>query len=274
MRNFMKKLSTAKYYADIFKQNEKNISRLYNLLADQKSKDTLSGIMKAYKVTLRAPGYYFTRIAEGDCSCYHFTTKEGYRVCGTSNPYFLNDIFTLNSEMVYLDGGAYIGDTIQLLIKILNKPCRYIYSFEPNEDNYRKMEATVKKYGSHIQCFNAGLGNHDGIVSFIRADAGSRISTEGTDKIHLIDTRRFLAELTENVPNFIKLDIEGKESEVVEAMSDFIKTNRPDLAISVYHRLEDLWEVPLLIHRIYPGYRIYLRHHSNYFTETVCYATQ
>lgn len=274
MRKLIRRLMTSQYYASIFKQNKEQISELRTLLADQKSKDTLDGILRAYRAVIRKPGYYFTRIADGTCGCYHFTAEDGYRVYGTANPYFLHDIFTLDRNMVYLDGGAYLGDTIQQLLKILHGPCKYIYSFEPNDENYRKMEASVKKYGPIVRCFNAGLDDHNGTAPFLKADASSRVSTLGTDNIHVIDIRSFLAELTENLPTFIKLDIEGKEQEVLNAMSDFIRSNHPDLAVSAYHSLYDLWEIPLQIHRINPDYRVYLRHQSNYFTETVCYAAQ
>ena len=274
MRKFIRKITTSRYYADKFKQNNKQISELYSLLADQKSKDTLSGIIKAYKTIFHTPWYYFTRIADGKCSCYHFTSKEGYKVYGTINPYFLEDIFNLNKDMIYLDGGAYIGDTIQLLNELLHGPCKYIYAFEPNDENFKTMKDSVKKYGEKVCCINSGLDDCDGIVSFLKADAGSRVSADGTEEIMVLDAGEFLSGLTENIPTFIKLDIEGKEPEVINAMDAFIKKNRPDLAVSVYHKLEDLWEIPLQIHRINPDYKIYLRHQSNYFTETVCYATQ
>ncbi len=273
MRRFIRKITTSHYYANIFKKNKVKISQLYSVLADEQSKLVLNGILSAYKVIFRKPAYYFTRIADEECSSYHFTAKDGYKVYGTVNPYFKSEIFSLDKGMVYLDGGAYIGDTIQLLVEILGGPCKYIYSFEPNDENYKKMTAAVEKYGSAVKCINAGLDNHDGTVSFLKADSGSRISDDGAGKIQVIDIRRFLSELTENLPTFIKLDIEGKERDVIEAMSDFIKERKPDLAISVYHSLEDLWEIPLQIHRISPDYKIYLRHQSNYFTETVCYAT-
>lgn len=274
MRKFIKKLTTKQYYTNIFRKNKSEIAQLYEILVDQKSKDTLNGVIKAYRAVLRTPGYYFTKISDQECSRYHFTTKSGYRVCGTANPYFLEDIFSLDGEMVYLDGGAYIGDTIRLLIETLHEPCKYIYAFEPNDESYSNMEKNVNNCASYIRCFNVGLGNRDGSASFFKADAGSRVHKKGTEQINVIDMGKFLSELTENIPTFIKLDIEGNESEVVEAMSDFLRSNQPDLAVSVYHKLEDLWEIPLQIHRINPNYKIYLRHQSNYFTETICYATR
>ena len=73
--------------------------------------------------------------------------------------------------------------------------------------------------------------------------------------------------------NFIKLDIEGKEKEVLMDIEEYIAEQMPDLAICIYHKVEDLWEIPMMIKKINPKYKIYIRHHSNYYTETVCYAT-
>lgn len=272
MGKYLKKLTTSIYYSKIFKHSKNDINTLYNLLADQKSKDTLKGILKAYTTICKKPEYYFSRITNTNCNNYHFTTANGFKVCGTENPYFLDDIFSFDKEMVYLDGGAYIGDTIQLLFNKLGGACKQTYAFEPNEDIFKKLLESVKVYGNSVTCFKAGLDDHDGTVSFLKADSGSKISDDGTEIIDVVNIKTFLKQLQNNYPTFIKLDIEGKEKVVINAMADFISSKQPDLAISVYHKLEDLWEIPLQIHRLNPKYKIYLRHQSNYFTETVCYA--
>ena len=72
-------------------------------------------------------------------------------------------------------------------------------------------------------------------------------------------------------PNFIKMDIEGAEREALLGASRIIREQRPVLAICVYHRPADLWELPLLIHEINPDYRMYLRAHSHMGLSTVLY---
>ena len=273
MRRIIRRFTTARYYSQIFDENSKNIEDLLDILADERSRTTFIGILKAYTSFFRKPYYYFSNIADSMCKNFHFSAEDGYKVYGTENPYFLKEIFSLDKDMVYLDGGAYIGDTIELLFKVLNGPCKYTYAFEPNDVNFRKIEKLSEKYTDYIACFNAGLDNHTGIVSFVKDDAGSRIIESGAEKIEVIDVGEFLNNLTNNLPTFIKLDIEGKESDVIDSMSIYIKKNSPDLAISIYHKLEDLWQIPLQIHKINPDYKIYIRHQSNYYTETVCYAT-
>ena len=72
--------------------------------------------------------------------------------------------------------------------------------------------------------------------------------------------------------SFIKMDIEGAERGALRGAEQLIRRYRPDLAICVYHSISDLFEIPLYIHSIVPEYRLYLRHHTPVFCETVCYA--
>jgi hypothetical protein len=66
------------------------------------------------------------------------------------------------------------------------------------------------------------------------------------------------------------MDIENMEVYALKGGRNLIRQHKPKLAISAYHSLEHIWQVPLLIHEIEPDYRLYLRHHSAVW-ETVCY---
>ena len=272
MANLIKQITKSNYYRRIFRENRAKIDELRSVLADDRSAEILDLILKAYKATVRHPGYYFLKAAQ-ECNIFHFVAEDGYVVKGTDNPYFSDEIFNIDNDIVFLDGGGFIGDSLEQLYKKLNGPFRYAYSFEPNPESYAKLLQTVSRHKMNVQCINAGLDNKDGTASFKLSDSGSWIASDGEETITVVDIKRFLKELTDVYPTFIKLDIEGKETDVINAMSDFIKARKPDLAISVYHKLEDLWEIPLLIHSVNKDYKIYLRHQSNYFTETVCYAT-
>jgi hypothetical protein len=70
------------------------------------------------------------------------------------------------------------------------------------------------------------------------------------------------------------MDIEGSEIDALNGSIGIIKRDKPRLAICVYHKLTDLWKIPLLINNILPEYHLYLRHHNgiSYACETVLYA--
>ena len=73
--------------------------------------------------------------------------------------------------------------------------------------------------------------------------------------------------------SFVKMDIEGSERKALEGMKNTILKYKPKLAICVYHKFEDLWELPLYIKKLVPEYKLYIRNYTTYLDEIVLYAT-
>ena len=71
---------------------------------------------------------------------------------------------------------------------------------------------------------------------------------------------------------YVKMDIEGAELDALHGMEKMIKSDKPKLAISIYHKPEDLWEIPLYIYKLVPEYKFILRHHHHRIHETILYA--
>lgn len=68
------------------------------------------------------------------------------------------------------------------------------------------------------------------------------------------------------------MDVEGAELESLKGASGTIQRYKPKLAICIYHKPEDMTEIPLYIKSLVPEYKLYVRHHSNSIAETVLYA--
>lgn len=68
------------------------------------------------------------------------------------------------------------------------------------------------------------------------------------------------------------MDIEGSELEALKGAVHTIQRDKPKLAICIYHKPEDMTEIPLYIKSLVPEYKFYVRHHSNCWTDTVLYA--
>ena len=83
----------------------------------------------------------------------------------------------------------------------------------------------------------------------------------------LIDSGEICDEIT-----FVKMDIEGAEMDALQGMEKMIQRNKPKLAICIYHKFEDLWEIPNYIKSLVPEYSFLIRHHNYDHTETVLYA--
>ena len=91
--NLIQRIGRKHYYARLFRKHRLEIDHLTALLADDRSVYTLRCILSAYTAILHSPYNHLSKASASICSEYHFTAKDGYRVYGTKNPYFLKDIF-------------------------------------------------------------------------------------------------------------------------------------------------------------------------------------
>ncbi len=73
-------------------------------------------------------------------------------------------------------------------------------------------------------------------------------------------------------PDFIKMDIEGAEMSALKGGIDYIKENRPQLAISIYHTNDDFINIPIYLKNNLQNYQYKLGHYSAGTAETVLYA--
>jgi len=83
---------------------------------------------------------------------------------------------------------------------------------------------------------------------------------------------RTLDSLNISSVDFIKMDIEGSELAALRGGEQTIRRDRPKLAISLYHRVEDFFSIPQWLDSLRIGYRFHLDHYSIHSEETVLYA--
>lgn len=60
--------------------------------------------------------------------------------------------------------------------------------------------------------------------------------------------------------SLIKMDVEGEERAAIKGAENTIRSFKPRMIISAYHRTEDLWEIPKEVLKIRDDYKIYMRH--------------
>lgn len=227
------------FTAALCKANAEKIQAVYEMLADEQSKQIFSSVLR-YKLS-------------GDIRHLknaHSTEDEAVACLAG------RDIKTA------VDGGAYTGDTARQMIDRL-PGLQKIYAIEPDVKNYKKLTkfAAEQDEGVQIISINAALWSATGSGCF--AASGNRNSSllsssyehkEITVPLLTVDD---LAK-DEHI-DFIKYDVEGAEREALLGSAETIRRDRPALAVSLYHRSEDLFDLPLLIHDILPDYRFYLR---------------
>jgi FkbM family methyltransferase len=180
-----------------------------------------------------------------------------------------SSLLRLGDDEVYVDGGAFDGDSVRMFLQRVNGKYERVLAFEPDPDTFGRLTRNLNAL-PRVELFNCGLHRAEAKVGFtedgsrgavISADAKSTIAVVGLDEV--LDGKR---------ASFIKLNIEGAEQEALRGAAKAIAAWRPKLAISVYHRPNDLWEIPRLIKELASGYRLYLRQHDGGIIESVLYA--
>jgi methyltransferase, fkbM family len=230
------------------------VERCFDLLADERSRDVLLAKLEGFFKF--EPGFgnqkYYEDVCQGD-------------------QYFQDDIIRFTEASVLVDCGAYTGDTMEDFLR-RGYPFRKYIAYELTQQNYSVLQENMKNVreggAGVLVAHNCGVGERNEQIYYDDVVSASSIATSGTrGEIVRMDDH-----LQGEDVSFIKMDIEGAERAALRGAEQLIRRCRPDLAICVYHSISDLFEIPLYIHSIVPEYRLYLRHHTPVFCETVCYA--
>ncbi len=206
---------------------------------------------------------------------YCFTRNPNYLLPLTSNStlYFERGIIKLSKEEVFIDGGAYIGDSSEEFLRQVNGEFTEIYLFEPENKKLVEFEKMTRG-NKDIHIVAKGLWSKSKTLKFQTNEyfpSSSEVSElEGDINVSVISIDEVLDGKS---ATFIKMDIEGAELEGLKGAKQTIKKYQPTLAICVYHKPLDIIEIPLFIKELVPEYKLYLRHYNNHGqTETVLYA--
>lgn len=179
----------------------------------------------------------------------------------------IQELLSLDTVKNYVDLGAYRGDTIQEM-KRCSKALRRVWAFEPDERNYRKLEAFAELQ-ENMKIHTYQMAAWFGSETLIFESSGNRnahaVLSDGSDtggrKRRLVRVQAASVDdiLQGETADYIKYDVEGAEREALLGSRNTISFWRPRLLVSAYHRASDLFELPLLLHEICPSYRLILR---------------
>jgi len=179
------------------------------------------------------------------------------------------------------------GETTLNFAKWAGKTYKGAYIFEPEEKQAHFCEENTKGL-SNVKVFSKGLWDKEATLEFLSIninDATELVCKESKDsyvaanlegdevfscRVTSLDEQ--LKEVGADKVTFIKMDIEGSEYNAIKGMEKTIKKNLPKLAVSVYHKKEDLIMIPLLLLEYCGEYRFYLRHYDCCANDTVLYA--
>jgi FkbM family methyltransferase len=234
-------------------KNRPDIARCASLWADDKSRDVYQQILSWFM----APDQ--TTFPDHDPE---------------SDLYYPPDLWRLNPQEHFVDCGAFDGDSLLFLIKKTGSKFGAATAYEPDPKNFKALQENIAAQPlavrQKIKMINAAVGAKRGVVHFsVSGTAASAVAAAGTLPV---DCLALDDELRDVHPTYIKMDLEGYELEALAGAAKLMASHAPILAITCYHKIEHLWQIPLLIHSQQPSYRLYLRRYAEDCWETVCYA--
>lgn len=191
--------------------------------------------------------------------------------------YFPRDLFPapLSDNVRFVDCGAYDGDTIAAFLRHQHGRFSTIDAFEPDAGNFRRLAAHVASLGPdasrRIALHQSGVGAMREARSFnATGNMAAAFNPSGAARVPVVAIDDLI--VPDERPVYVKYDIEGGESEALRGTSSLIRLAQPLLAISIYHRPDDLWQLPLQARALNPDYQLYVRTQGEDGTDVVCYA--
>lgn len=199
---------------------------------------------------------------------YKITGKLSYLFRAVSDPEEARNAFVQPEQMKrYLDLGAYNGDTVRELLAHAGH-MEEVFAMEPDARNYKKLSAYAEgETRAAVHTFPYAAWDED--TELVFASEGNRNSTAAKNQtagITVSQSRTAVIRaakpdtvLAGTPVDFIKYDVEGAEAAAIRGSAETIRTCRPRLLVSLYHRTEDLFALPMQLERLRPDYRFYLR---------------
>ncbi len=170
------------------------------------------------------------------------------------------DVLSFGKEEVYADCGGFNGDSLaNYLEQVGADSYKKIYIYEFDKQNC----SNIDKYINSNNLKNI-IHRHKavGLPGKLRytpvapgADrSGNSLSDAGEVEVEVVS----LDEDIQEPLTYIKMDIEGSEYAALLGAKRHLQEEYPKLAVCLYHKPNDIWEIPRLIDAIAPEYKFYM----------------
>lgn len=226
-----------------FENNESKINSVAAILADEKSREVFSNVINYKK--------------SGDIAFLRNGHSDFAEVYG--------ELLHAESFEKIADLGAYNGDTLREIAPFAPL-LKEAIAFEPDRRNHKKLS----EYGLSEDRFKitpikaAAWSERDVLLFDGSGNRNSTLISKGLEVNRPPKTVEVEAESIDNalggeVVDYIKFDVEGAEREAILGGEKTIARYSPALMVSLYHRSGDMFELPLMINEMFPGYKFYIR---------------
>lgn len=257
------------------RENLRKFEKVYEQLADEKSKKIYRHLLN-YRITKKIA------YLDGILNC----------IDREENQYFDEEILgEYNFLQGFVDVGAYVGDTLGCFFEHFPYFEGSYYCLEAGAKMYERLCQKIKEMNyERIYSYKCAVWDESGTLQFDTTTfgdgGGSRVNGvkfagDVSDTMRQVAGREGECVECDSLDNllgdknidFIKMDIEGSEKRALIGAREIIKKNKPILAVCIYHKQEDFFEIPMTIQSILENeYVFYVRQYRYGQSETVLYA--
>ena len=244
--------STLERLSKFLKENSEKFEKMYQSLEDYRSKKIFYAILNNWY------NYDFINLEQVMEKCF--------------SHYFDLDIIPSCQEEVFVDLGAFNGDTVEDFIKIYGDNYKKIYAYEMTEQSMRELKERVKNYPRIIYEQKA-VSDEVGMGSIIIHEISTSSNQLELEEIGEIEVTSLDNDINEKI-TMIKMDIEGSELKALKGAENHIIKDKPKLLLSVYHGYEELLTLWEYLEKLDLSYHYYLRYYGGpiFPTEIVLFA--
>ncbi len=214
------------------RQHAEEIRKAYTLLADETSRQVFQSVIE-YKLT-------------GKLAPLLNTTSPKDEV--------FDRLIPMDSDERYLDLGAYRGDTVAEFLSACGGKYTSITALEPDPRTFKKLLAYTSNIENTLSLpYGVSACNE---IAYMKTGRGRGSNRGGTTPIQMVSIDELHTPFS-----YIKMDVEGSEAAALRGGAYTLSQFKPKLNVACYHRSEDLYQLPLLIHQLQPNYQIFMRRH-------------
>lgn len=204
------------------------------------------------------------KIVDAGSVIYELTEKAVY--------FDLAALLPCRKREVFVDAGCFDGTTTRRFFEWCGGK-GYSYCLEPDVKNIASIKKKLDVYENYEIIDRAVWARTSTLYMNAKGNFATSVCTYGAqDELEEVQAVALDDILREKEVTFIKMDIEGAEMEALRGTEKIITEQKPRLAISIYHKPEDIWTIPQMILQYNPDYRFYVRHYSFSDYDTVLYA--
>lgn len=244
--------STIERLSKFLNENSTKFYRLYTNLEDYRSKKILYAIINNW---------------------YNFDFKTLEQVMEKCfSHYFDLDIIPACKEEVFVDLGAFTGDTIKDFIETYGDNYKKIYAYEMTEQSMQELKENLRNVPRIIYKQKA-VADEIGVGEILIHEISSSSNQLEITEVGELEVTSLDDDINEKI-TILKMDIEGSELKALKGAENHILKDKPKLLLSIYHGYEELLTLWEYLEKLNLSYHYYLRYYGGplFPTEIVLFA--